>query len=174
MEKAAVWDVIHAERKALADDLAKLNSNQWTTPSLCSGWSVRDVLAHMTATARMTPPAFFGKMLMNGFNFGKMASSDIEANKGDSPQDTLARFAGEVNSSSHPPGPNDSWLGETLVHSEDIRRPLGISHVYPISAAVQVADFYKGSNLLIGAKSRIGDMAQAQRYRGRSCRSWWR
>jgi len=155
MDKTAVWDVIHSERKSLADDLARLSSNQWTTPSLCSGWTVRDVLAHMTATARMTPPAFFGKMLMSGFSFSKMASSDIEAQKGATPDETLARFAAEVNSSSHPPGPNDSWLGETLVHSEDIRKPLGIAHAYPTAAAVQVADFYKGSNLLIGAKSRI-------------------
>jgi hypothetical protein len=42
-----------------------------------------------------------------------------------------------------------------IVHSEDIRRPLGITHQYPTAAVVQVADFYQGSNLLIGAKRRI-------------------
>jgi hypothetical protein len=35
------------------------------------------------------------------------------------------------------------------------RRALGIKHEYPTAAVVQVADFYKGSNLLIGAKRRI-------------------
>jgi len=159
MQKADVWGVIHSERKALADDLARLSAAQWATPSLCSGWTVRDVLAHMTATARMTPPQFFGKMVMSGFSFGKMQSADIAAQKGASPAETLARFSAEVNSSKHPPGPNDSWLGETLVHSEDIRRALGIAHAYPTDAAVQVANFYKGSNLLIGAKARIAGLS---------------
>ena len=45
------------------------------------------------------------------------------------------------------------------MHAEDIRRPLGIVHTYPADALVRVADFYKGSNLLIGAKSRIAGLA---------------
>jgi uncharacterized protein (TIGR03083 family) len=159
MDKAEVWGVIHAERKTLADDLGNLTAAQWDTPSLCGGWSVRDVLAHMTATARMTPPKFFGKMVGSGFNFARMTSSDIAAERGASTADTLARFTAEINSSSAPPGPNDSWLGETLVHSEDIRRPLDIAHTYPTDAAVQVANFYKGSNLLIGAKNRIAGVS---------------
>jgi uncharacterized protein (TIGR03083 family) len=150
-----VWDVIHTERHALAVDLGQLSGAQWATPSLCDDWTVRDVLAHMTATTRMSPSKFFGKFLMSGFNFSKLQAAGIEAEKGASPAETLSNFAGQVNSSGHPPGPNDSWLGETLVHAEDIRRPLGIGHAYPIEAAVQVANFYKGSNLLIGAKSRI-------------------
>ena len=155
MLKGGVWDTIHAERQALADDLGALSAAQWATASLCGGWTVRDVLAHMTATARMTPPQFFGKMLGSGFNFSKMTLKDIAAEKGVDPEATLARFKETINLSSHPPGPDMSWLGETLVHSEDIRRPLGIAHTYPTEAAVQVADFYKGSNLLIGAKKRI-------------------
>jgi uncharacterized protein (TIGR03083 family) len=150
-----VWPTIHAERAALAADLQALSEAQWATPSLCGEWSVRDVLAHMTATARITPPGFFLKMLTSGFSFQKLQAKDIAVERGASPADTLARFRSQVNSSSHPPGPTDSWLGEVLVHSEDIRRPLGIRHAYPIDACVQTANFYKGSNLIIGAKSRI-------------------
>ena len=155
MESRAVWDAIHAERRALADDLRSLTEPQWTTPSLCEGWTVRQVLAHMTATARMSPSKFFGKMLTSGFNFSRMTSKEIAEEMGDTPAETLARFSAEIDSSGHPPGPNDSWLGEALVHAEDIRRPLNIQHTYPTECAVQVADFYKGSNLLIGAKKRI-------------------
>jgi hypothetical protein len=63
-----------------------------------------------------------------------------------------------VTSVKHPPGPTQTWLGETIVHSEDIRRALGIQHKYPADAVVTVADFYKGSNLLIGSKSRIAGL----------------
>jgi uncharacterized protein (TIGR03083 family) len=103
----------------------------------------------------MTPPAFFLRMLRAGFSFSTMQARDIAVERGGSPAETLSRFKGAVDLSSHPPGPTDSWLGEVLVHAEDIRRPLGIKHAYPIEAAVRVANFYKGSNLLIGAKSRI-------------------
>jgi uncharacterized protein (TIGR03083 family) len=150
-----IWPTVHAERAALAADLERLSEAQWATPSLCSGWSVRDVLAHMTATARITPPGFFLKMLTSGFSFQKLQARDIAVERGASATDTLARFRTQVNSSSHPPGPKDTWLGEVLVHGEDIRRPLGIRHAYPLDACVQTANFYKGSNLIIGAKSRI-------------------
>jgi uncharacterized protein (TIGR03083 family) len=49
-------------------------------------------------------------------------------------------------------------LGEVIVHSEDIRRPLGIEHDYPVDALTRVADFYKGSNLVIGTKKRIAGL----------------
>jgi uncharacterized protein (TIGR03083 family) len=49
-------------------------------------------------------------------------------------------------------------LGETVIHSEDIRRALGIRHDYPMDALVQVADFFKGSNLIIGTKNRIAGL----------------
>ena len=41
------------------------------------------------------------------------------------------------------------------MHSADIRRPLGIPYAPPVSTSRRVADFYKNSNLLIGAKTRI-------------------
>ena len=49
-------------------------------------------------------------------------------------------------------------MGETLIHGEDIRRPLGIKREHPTDAVVRVADFYKGSNLIIGAKKRIAGL----------------
>ena len=63
-----------------------------------------------------------------------------------------------MDSVKHPPGPNTTWLGEVIVHSEDIRRPLGIKHSYPTDAVVAVAHFYQGSNMLIGSKRRISGL----------------
>src|SRR5579862_794528 len=151
-----IWPVIHDQRKALAADLKGRSGEEWATPSLCGQWTVRDVLAHMTSAASATPPAFFGKLIGSGFNFEKVQASGIAANRGSSPADTMTRFEAVLTSVKHPPGPADTWLGETIVHAEDIRRPLGIEHKYPVEAVLQVADFYKGSNLLIGSKRRIG------------------
>ena len=155
MEKTDTWPVIHAERKALAADLQGLTDDQWSSASLCSRWTVRDVTAHMTATAKITPPAFVAKLAASGFKLERLQDKDIAVERGSTPADTLARFEAIVTSVKHPPGPVESWLGETIVHAEDIRRPLGIRHEYPADAVLRVADFYAGSNLIIGAKRRI-------------------
>ncbi len=68
------WPAIHEEREVLAKDLSTLTNEQWATPSLCAGWTVRDVLGHMTATAKMTPPRFFLALAVTGFRFNQMTS----------------------------------------------------------------------------------------------------
>jgi uncharacterized protein (TIGR03083 family) len=147
--------MIHAERAALVADLEPLQASQWDTPSLCAGWSVRDVLAHMTATAKTTPPRFFGKFAGSGFRFNAMAAKDVADERGTDGAEALARFRTQLNATTHPPGPIDAMLGEAALHGEDIRRPLGITHTYPMAMLTRCADFYKGSNLLIGTKKRI-------------------
>ena len=153
-----MWSTVAAERGALAADLADLSDQQWETPSLCDGWTVREVLAHQTGTASMSTPKFFTRMAAAGFRFPTFANREIQRHLGDSPRATLAEFRDKQHSTSSPPGPRLSWLGEVIVHSEDIRRPLGIAHDYPAAAVRQVLDFYKGSNTLIGTKRRIADL----------------
>ena len=150
-----MWSVVATERGALADDLAELDDDAWETRSLCEKWTVRDAVAHMIATAEMTPPKFLGKMIRSGFNFQKMTAKEIADKRGASPAAELKHFRAVRDRRTAPPGPKTSWLGETIVHSEDVRRPLGIEHTYPMEAVVAVADFYKGSNVLIGSRDRI-------------------
>ena len=51
-----------------------------------------------------------------------------------------------------------AMLGEIIVHGEDIRRPLGLKHKSPEGALVALADSWKNTNLLIGAKRRIAGL----------------
>lgn len=158
MATSGIWSTIHAERLALADDLAPLPAQRWDTPSLCPGWTVRDVLAHLTSTAKLTPMSFFAALAGSGFRFGTMAARNVAKERGATPADGLAEFRRVADRTSAPPGPVVSWLGEVIVHGEDIRRPLGITRAYPIDALTRVADFYKTSNLLIGTKKRISGL----------------
>jgi uncharacterized protein (TIGR03083 family) len=150
------WNVIHAERRALAADLAGLTPEQWATPSLCPGWTVHDVLAHLVSTAKLTPPAFLAGLVGSGFNFERFTAKRIAAEGARGPAATLEAFRAVETSTSAPPGPKTSWLGEVLVHGEDIRRPLGITHDYPVASVTAVTEFYAGSNVLIGGKRRVG------------------
>ena len=152
---ADMWTTIAAERGALAQDLSGLSEHEWAARSLCEDWSVQDVLAHMTSTAQMSPPKFLLGFAGSGFNFSKFSAKGIAKHRGSSSCETLQRFRDQQHSTTSPPGPKPSWLGETIVHAEDIRRPLGIKHDYPVDAVKTVLDFYQGSNTLIGTKNRI-------------------
>jgi uncharacterized protein (TIGR03083 family) len=154
-----LWSTVAAERGALADDLAGLTPEQWKTRSLCQNWNVGQVLAHMTSTATLTPLAFVGAFAKAGFSFNSFANAQIRKHLGPDRETTLAGFAAIQHSTSSPPGPKASWLGEAIVHAEDIRRPLGIEHTYDMEGLRHVADYYKGSNALIGTKSRIAGLS---------------
>jgi uncharacterized protein (TIGR03083 family) len=159
MGKSDPWPVIHAERQALAADLEPLTDAQWATPSLCGKWSMQPLLGHMTATASITPAAFFPKLIKAGFRFNDMTAKEAAAQAEGSPAETLARFTAAIPNTSHPPGPVDAIYGETVVHSSDIRRPLGIAHTFPAEALIRVGDFYRKSNLIVGGKKRAAGLA---------------
>ena len=158
MGTSSPWPLIHEEREALLADVEQLSQEQWSTPSLCAGWTVHDVLGHMTSAAMMTPPRFFGHFARSGFRFDEMNARDAAEQTRGTPADTVARFRSQRTATTHPPGPAEAMLGEAVVHAEDIRRPLGIVRKYPDEALIRAADFYKGSNLLIGAKNRINGL----------------
>jgi uncharacterized protein (TIGR03083 family) len=154
------WQMIKTERASLVDALAQLPDDAWDKPSLCTGWTVRDVLAHMIATASMTPPAFFAKLAGSGFNFGSMTRKNInKITTGTTDSELVALMGSRIDARTAPPGPATSWLGETIVHGEDIFRALDGYRDHPVEHVVAVADFYKNSNLLIGAKNRIEGVA---------------
>ena len=158
MATTSPWPLIHAEREALIADLGTATDEQWATASLCADWTVRDVLGHMISTAKMTPPKFFTSMAAAGFKFNNMNAKGVAAEATAKPADGLAVFRSHLKDTTHPPGPVESMLGEAVIHPADIRTPLGIAREYPEEALIRVADFYKGSNLIVGAKRRIAGL----------------
>ena len=153
-----LWTTVPLERQALADDLGAIDEEAWETPSLCPGWTVRDVLAHIAALARMTPTRFFRKLVASGFSPGRLQARDIIIEKGRNPEETLTRFHGVCTKKNRLPGQEKTLIGETFVHAEDIRRPLRIAHEYPLQGLITVADHYKDSNLMAGTRDRISGL----------------
>jgi uncharacterized protein (TIGR03083 family) len=151
----SIWPTIHAEREALAEDLAGLTDEQWRTRSLCSEWDVHQVLAHQLSAAKMTPPKFFGKFAAAGFNFNKFAARQVEIESAGGPAATLAAFRAAASRETAPPGPKETWLGEAFAHGEDIRRPLGIKREYPLPEVARAVALYTRSNAIIGGKTRV-------------------
>lgn len=132
-----VWAIVRAERHALIDDLAGLDDAQWEQPSLCDGWTVHDVVAHVIHSARTTRLGFLIEMARAGFNFDLQNARGVERVRGASPRETLARLRDAAALTSTPPAPIDTRLVEAVVHGEDIRRPLGLVRAYPQKAVIR-------------------------------------
>ncbi|MBQ0885528.1 maleylpyruvate isomerase family mycothiol-dependent enzyme [Streptomyces sp. RM72] len=159
--QADVWPLIRTERAALASDLAELTEEQWATPSLCAGLTVREVLAHLTAGASLNSVRWFAGVIRCRFDFDKQVAVRLAEQLGAAPTETLARFRHIVPSTTKPPLPVIAMLGETLVHGEDIRRPLGIRRDHPIDVVTRVAEYYRGSDMVVVAKKRIAGLRLA-------------
>ncbi|GAA4368239.1 maleylpyruvate isomerase family mycothiol-dependent enzyme [Nocardioides caricicola] len=118
-----------------------LDDEQWEAPSLCEGWSVHDVAAHLVDSARTTRVGFFLGLARAGFDFDRQNARGVARERGASPADTLERLRSVASRTSRPPGSVDTRLVEEVVHGEDIRRPLGIHRDYPdlaVSRALQL------------------------------------
>jgi len=154
----SIWPTIHAERHSLAEDLAGLTADQWATQSLCTEWDVHQVLAHLLSAAKMTPPKFFRRFAAARFNFDRFAANQVALESAGGPAATLAAFRAAEPRETAPPGPKETWLGEAFVHGEDIRRPLGITHTYPLPEVARAIAFYSRSDTIIGGKTRVAGL----------------
>jgi uncharacterized protein (TIGR03083 family) len=152
---AGVWLLVHAERAALAADLADLTDDQWATPSLCGGLTVREVLAHMIAGASLNPVRWLAGVVRCRFDFDKQVAMRLAEQLGATPAATIDRFRSVLTSTTKPPVPTLAMLGETVVHAQDIRLPLGIRHDYPIETLTRLAGYYQGSDLPVLTRTRI-------------------
>ena len=155
---ADIWPTVHAQRRALVDDLTGLTERQWATPSLCSEWTVHDVLAHLLSLAKMTPPRFVARFAQAGFRFDRFSARQVRLEGQGGPGTTLQAYQQVVDRTSAPPGPKETWLGESIVHGEDIRRPLGLTGSYPMDAVISALALYARSNAIIGGKSRVAGL----------------
>lgn len=155
---AALWPQVHAERAALADDLAVLDDEAWFTPSLCSSFTVREVLAHLTASASLSPLRWFSGVVRCRFDFDAQVATRLAEHLGTTPAETLDRFRAVSTSTTKPPLPVVAMLGETVVHGQDIRTPLGLHRYYPLEVLTAVAHYYRRSDMVVVAKSRVRDL----------------
>ena len=155
MDDAMTWKLIHKERAAMADTLATLSAAQWAQPSLCGGWSVRETAAHIVLGAEQTTPHFLGRMAANGFRFNTMMDRDARRTGARAPDELIARLRARVTTTNKPPAPAMTMLGEVVVHSDDIRRPLGVRNESSPDVLIACLEMYKNASFPVGTKKRI-------------------
>lgn len=124
----AVFEVIRQERLGLVARLRDLPGDAWTTPSLCAGWSVHHVVAHLVMPFSVTPPQL---MLQVVRSRGIAAAVDHIARqlRERPPSELLDRLEENAASTFRPPAlPAGAPLTDIVAHNADIRWALGDPH----------------------------------------------
>ncbi|MDO5662870.1 MAG: maleylpyruvate isomerase family mycothiol-dependent enzyme [Brachybacterium sp.] len=158
MDQLALWGATHGARRELAQDLSTITSSQWCHRTLCGDWDVEHVLAHLTAAASTGPAAWVRSILWAGFRPAVHNQRRLREHLGATPEETLERFRAVITSSVAPSKDLPAYLGEVLVHGEDIRHPLGMSSVCDVGAATEVARFYAARNFTVRSKSVASEL----------------
>ena len=150
-----IWPLVRIEREALIADLARLSPEDWARPSLCDGWSVHDVAAHLVDNAKATWLGIVGAMIRARFDFDRQNEQGMRRGRGDSPHETLERLRAVADRRTGPPAPVDSRLVEEVLHGEDIRRPLGIVHAYEPEAVTRSLAYQARTSVGLGGGRQI-------------------
>lgn len=139
MDRDRVWQTIDAERASLADLLDTLGPQEWEAPSLCAGWRVRDVAAHLTQ-AHMRPAGAVVALVRARGDMDRMIH-DAAVRQARLPVDELPRrLRAMVGSRRKVLGLTElEPLIDVLLHGQDIAVPLGRSRPLPVEAAAAAA-----------------------------------
>jgi uncharacterized protein (TIGR03083 family) len=124
---ADLQPAVAAEFVAIADLLDSATDAQWETPSLCAGWRVREVVAHMTMAARYPEDKFMAELRRCDFDFDRL-SNEIAGRDAELPTSELvANLRSDVMQHWTPPG--GGWhgaLNHVVIHGLDVTVPLGV------------------------------------------------
>jgi uncharacterized protein (TIGR03083 family) len=139
MDRDLVWGHIHAERTALRDLLADLTPQEWETPSLCAGWRVREVAAHLMIAPAVGPGEAVREVVKAAGRVNVMIDRTTRRAAQRPVAEILADFTTYAGSRRHPLGTTilDPLL-DVLVHTQDIVVPLGRRHDMPLEAVALV------------------------------------
>ena len=120
------------ERRGLAELLSGFTAEQRAVPSLCSEWSVLEVVAHLVVPLQVSIPKFALTMLVCGGNFDR-ANTRLARQQARRPYDDLVdTLRRRAESRFTPPGAGpEAPLTDLLVHGLDICWPLGLTHPVP-------------------------------------------
>jgi uncharacterized protein (TIGR03083 family) len=129
-QSGSIAELIRDEQAEFADLLRSIPSEAWAQPSLCEGWTVRDVVVHAAAHIHNQQR---DKATLD--EFSRRPNAELIAWLDSPPQESKSRFgwvrrlSGEVQ------------RGELMIHQQDVRRALDIPRSIPVERVRAVVDF---------------------------------
>jgi len=130
--------MVEAEHADFVSLVRRLTLEQWSVPSLCEGWSVRDVVVH-AARGRKNTWATLKLWASAGFGSPHKANAkELELHRVLSTDEVTALLAAPIK-------PGATWdmqnqLRGLMIHQQDIRRPLRMARAIPADRIARVLD----------------------------------
>ncbi|MDP1818787.1 MAG: maleylpyruvate isomerase family mycothiol-dependent enzyme [Acidimicrobiales bacterium] len=124
--------LVAAELDGLAALLESLPEAAWDTASMCTGWRVREVIAHLTMAARYSTEEFEAMLRDAAFDFTAV-SDRVAARDATLPRTTLLANlrSGTMRRWAPPGGGFAGALNHVVVHGLDVTAPLRAERVTP-------------------------------------------
>ena len=153
-DEAAIATAVTTERLALCDTLDTLDPDDWTARSLCTQWTVQDVVAHLTLATHETAWGVIRGVIRARGSWDRMNTDAArEQARRLAPPTLIQQLRDDAPSTRRAPfsSPLDP-LTDVLVHGQDITRPLGRTHPMAIASVVPALDHVIASRWYGGSK----------------------
>jgi uncharacterized protein (TIGR03083 family) len=132
---------VTAEFVALADLLDPLPDAGWDTPSLCAGWRVREVVAHLTMAVRYSAAQFGAELQDCDGDFTRLSNLVASRDAALPASVLVGNLRDEMMHHWTPPGGGlTSALNHVVIHGLDITVPLGVRRRSPDETLRAVLD----------------------------------
>ncbi len=142
-------------RIAAADLGEGLTPQQWAAPSLCEGWSCGDVIAHLAWGTTLPSPGFARDLLTARGRFHR-AVADSARRMAERPQAEVCEILRSGATKQRIPDRLATPLVvDVLVHTQDVRRPLGIGHALDPALARRGLEYLVRFPQAVGGGSRL-------------------
>jgi uncharacterized protein (TIGR03083 family) len=133
-EDVALQETIAAERGDLAEVLRGLTSASWDAPTLCAGWRVREVVAHMTMPFRYSSGRFVMEVIRDRGRFHRMADRCARRDGSMPTSELTAAVDDNAHHPWKPPGGGfEGALVHDVIHGLDITVALDLDRKVPES-----------------------------------------
>jgi uncharacterized protein (TIGR03083 family) len=120
-----VMHLARAEREELRDLLSGLTPDQWRAPSLCAGWTVHDVVAHMLSYEELGPRPLAERFLRGRLRVDRVNEIGMREYSGRTPAQLVELLDEHLTPSGLTAGMGGAIaLTDGMIHQQDIRRPL--------------------------------------------------
>lgn len=127
-----VMELAREERADLLALLETLDEQQWQSASLCEGWRVHDVVAHLLSYEELSTTALVKRFAAGWFMTDRTNAVGLAEYGRRSPDQLLAMLREHLTPSGLTAGMGGAiGLTDALIHQQDIRRPLGLPRDVP-------------------------------------------
>ncbi|HET6988667.1 MAG TPA: maleylpyruvate isomerase family mycothiol-dependent enzyme [Kribbella sp.] len=133
---------VAGERTDLADLLAQLPDDDWDKPTLCAGWRVRELVAHITMPFRLSMPGFLAGMVRAGGKFDRFADRRARRDARElSAAELVECLRQNIDHPWKPPGGGyQGALSHDVIHGLDVTVALGIDRQVPANRMRLILD----------------------------------